>query len=97
MDTIAFPIKFKNNELVKLEQGTDKYFNQLIAATLQIAPGELVLEAGFGIRNMAFEKPSIEDIKQLLTVYFPELYIDSVNLFQNQNTEEYFVSVSYSQ
>jgi hypothetical protein len=96
MDTLAFPIKFKDNHIVSYYEGTDEYYNQLISLAMQIAPGEIALDVDFGMRNMTFERPSNSGISQTLSFYFPEITISSVNIFSDRTTTDFSIELSYT-
>lgn len=95
MDTLAFPLRFTNNHLVSLGEGTDDYYNQLISLALQIAPGELALQLDFGTRNMTFNEPSESGIRQTISFYFPELSITDLEISKERNISSYSVNLSY--
>ena len=96
MDSLAFPIRFNNNQISKVIEGTDPYYNQFIATAIQVGPGELVLDVDFGVRDMTFGIPNPAGIKQSISFYFPEIYVEEVNTFKYQETSDYSVSVKYS-
>jgi hypothetical protein len=96
MDTLGFPIRFKDNHIVSHSEGTDAYYNQLISLAFQIAPGEIALDVDFGMRNMTFEKPSIAGIRQTLAFYFPEISINDVNIFSDRDTADFSIELSYT-
>ena len=95
MDTLAFPIRFTDNHIASLDEGTDAYYNQLIALALQIAPGELALQLDFGTRNMTFSDPSEAAIRQTIAFYFPEITVTDLAISKNENTSSYSVNLSY--
>lgn len=96
METISLPIKFTNNHLEIIEPGTDKYYNHLIALAVQIAPGEMPLDVDYGVRDMAFTDTSNASIGQVLSLYFPELSIDSVRVAKDMKTSNFFIDISYT-
>lgn len=95
MDTLAFPIRFINNHVASLSEGTDAYYNQLISLALQIAPGELALQLDFGTRNMTFSEPSESGVRQTISFYFPELSITDLVISKDVKTSSYSVNLSY--
>ena len=95
MDTLAFPIRFTNNHVVTLSEGTDNYYNQLISLALQIAPGELALQLDFGTRDMTFSKPAESAVRQTISFYFPELSITDLTISKDGNATSYSVNLSY--
>jgi len=96
MDTLGFPIRFKDNHIVSHYEGTDDYYNQLISLSLQTAPGEIALAVDFGMKNMTFDKPIISGIKQTLSFYFPEITVSSLNIFATRDTADYSIELSYT-
>jgi hypothetical protein len=96
MDTIAFPLRFSANHLATLETGSEEYFNQLISVAIQTAPGEYALDIDFGIKDMTFTDMTSSSIKQTLSFYFPELFVDNVKVVQDVKTSNYLVDVFYN-
>lgn len=95
METIGFPIQFVNNEIKKHNVGTSSYYSQLIALSLQILPGELIMDDGYGVDVGLFRRPSSDEIKHKLSRLFPELLITDVDVSQNRKTTDYNINVSY--
>jgi hypothetical protein len=96
MDTLAFPVRFKDGHIVSHAEETDAYYNQLISLAFQISPGEMALAVDFGMRNMTFEKPTVFGIKQTLSFYFPEIFVSDVNIFSSPETEDFSIELSYT-
>lgn len=95
MDSIAFPIRFSNNELKKLTQDSDDYFNQAISVLVQTVPGEMPLDPGFGVKSMEFTKPRSSIIQRAIESYYPEIAIKKIELRQDVNTQNYNIRISY--
>lgn len=95
MDSIEFPIKFSNNEIKKLSDGSDDFFNQAISVLVQTVPGEMPLDPGFGIRSMEFTKPRSSIIQRAIESYYPEIAVKKIDVRQDVNNQNYNIRISY--
>lgn len=96
MDTIAFPIRFVDNQVVKLIDGTTQYYNQMIALAVQILPGELIMDDSYGTPSFVFENPTKTGIEKTISEFFPEIFIEQIAINQNTANSTYSVNVVYT-
>lgn len=75
MDALKIPLQFKGGSLVTLSDDTDDYYAQLIATTMQIAPGELILQPGFGVASPEFDTVAMASFAQTVAQFIPEVDI----------------------
>lgn len=75
MDALKFPLQFTGGSLAVLSDETDEYYAQLIATTMQIAPGELILQPEYGVASPEFDTVAMASFAQTVAQFLPEVDI----------------------
>jgi hypothetical protein len=75
MDTLKFPLEFKDGDAVRLQQGTRPYYELLLGLGIVTKIGELKITPKFGIIDPAFDAGAKEQLLILVAQNFPELTI----------------------
>jgi len=94
MDTLSFPIRFVNGSIEKIEEGTDAYYGQLLALTIQIRPEELPLTPYYGVEDPVFSDESKILVASKASYFIPEIDIDNVQIVE-QDSGRSNVKVSF--
>lgn len=80
MDSFKIPFQFKNSQIEKVVDGTDEYFAQLLALTIQILPGELPLSPDYGVPDPAFSEEAKQQLAFTAGAFIPEIVLQSVDI-----------------
>lgn len=80
MDTLKFPVRFRQGSLEKLEDETDDYYAQFLALALQILPGELGLNPQYGVEDPTFSESLTRDLAFTAGAYIPEIIVDTASI-----------------
>jgi phage baseplate assembly protein W len=83
MDSFAHPFRFSAGNVVKIDDQTDAFAAQVIAAALKTQPGELVITDDFGCESAEFMAIDGAGLVYSISRYHPTITIDSI-------TEEIF-------
>lgn len=75
---MRIPLRFRNGEAEKLEDGSDDYFAQLLALTTQILPGELPLNPNYGVDDPTFDERARRQLAFLVGAFIPEITLERV-------------------
>ena len=75
---MRIPLRFRNGEAEKLEDGSDDYFAQLLALTTQILPGELPLNPNYGVDDPTFDETARRQLAFLVGAFIPEITLERV-------------------
>lgn len=79
MDILKFPLSFNaDGSMVKLDQGSEGYFKQLVSFALLIEPYSLPLSPDFGTYDPAFMKTYPEMLAISASKFIPEITVTSV-------------------
>lgn len=84
MDTLKFPIRFRQGAVEKLDDGSDDYYAQLLALAIQIIPGELRLNPQYGVEDPTFSDILTRDLAFTAGAYIPEIIIDTADISINE-------------
>lgn len=97
MDTIRFPVQFKNGITVKVVENTDAYWAQFLAMLVRINNNELVLEPTYGVNDPVFSQIDAGRIKLSARRFYPEVDITTVNINQASidGTQKVKIDFSY--
>lgn len=87
MDALKIPLQFVGGSLAVLSDTSDEYYAQLIATTIQIAPGELVLQPSYGVASPVFDNVAMASFAQTAAQFLPEVNIIDVLTKPNDNGE----------
>lgn len=85
MDTLAFPLKFVNGSVQKIVDGSDQYFAQLLAVTIQIKPGELPLTPYYGVEDPAFDDETKSVLASSAAFFIPEIDIQDIQISETDS------------
>lgn len=96
MDTIKFPLSFKNGVTEKLAENTDQYWAQFIAMLVRVETGEILLEPTYGINDPTFSKLDTGRVKLVARRFYPEIEIDSVDVQRPSTDGGQKIKISYS-
>ena len=96
MDTIKFPISFKNGVTEKLPEGTDQYWAQFLAMLVRVETGEMLLEPTYGINDPTFSKLDTGRVKLVARRFYPEIEINSVDAQRPSGDGAQKIKISYS-
>jgi hypothetical protein len=80
MDSFKIPMRFRNGDVEKVVDGTDDYYAQLLALTIQILPGELPLTPQYGVADPVFDEEAKEQLAFIAAAFIPEIILDSVDI-----------------
>jgi len=84
MDTIKFPLRFaESGEALRLSDGSDEYYAQMLALAMQIMPGELPLAPDYGTEDPTFSTDSKLTFIATAASYVPEVEISEVEIRQD--------------
>jgi hypothetical protein len=88
MDTLKFPLEFKDGDAVRLQQGTRPYYELLLGLGIVTKIGELKITPKFGVIDPAFDAGAKEQLLILVAQNFPELTITKLkeNISDNGGT-----------
>jgi hypothetical protein len=97
MNTIKFPVSFKNGSLVTIEENTDEYWSQFLGMLVRVETGELPLEPTYGINDPIFSTIDAGRVKLASKRFYPEVEIISVNIGQASfdGTQKLNINFSY--
>lgn len=84
MDTLKFPIRFRQGEVEKLTEGNDDFYAQLLALSLQIVPGELPLTPQFGVEDPTFSPALTRDLAFTAGAFIPEIIVDTAQIVTDE-------------
>lgn len=96
MDTIKFPISFKNGVTEKLTDDTDQYWAQFLAMLVRVETGEMLLEPTYGINDPTFSKLDTGRVKLVVRRFYPEIEINSVDIQRPSGDGTQKIKISYS-
>lgn len=85
MDTLVFPLKFVNGSAQKIVDGTDEYYAQLLAITIQIRPGELPLTPYYGVEDPAFDDETKNVLATSAAFFIPEIDVQDVQITETDS------------
>lgn len=95
MDTFSVPFRFSGGLASKHPEGSDQYYLHILSMVLQTQPGEMPLDANFGINDPVFERINRATVMELAAKYVPELNIQQIaTVLDNDGVER--VVVQYS-
>ena len=80
MNTIKFPLSFKNGAVSTIEENTDEYWSQFLGMLVRVETGELPLEPTYGINDPAFSTIDSGRVKLAARRFYPEVEISEVNI-----------------
>lgn len=78
MIAFRFPLRFANGNIGTVSMADDEFFAQLLASTMQILPGELILRPEFGVQSPEFDAVQTAQFAQLAAQFIPEIQISDV-------------------
>jgi len=56
----------------------DEFYAQLLATTMQILPGELILRPQYGVRSPEFDAAQTAQFAQLAAQFIPEIQVTDI-------------------
>jgi len=77
VDTFKFPVSFRAGGIQKLTDGTDDYYAQLLALSIQIIPGELPLNPQYGVQDPTFSESLTRDLAFTAGAFIPEIIVET--------------------
>jgi len=78
MDSFAHPFRFSGGKVVKVDDQTDAFAAQVIAAALKTEPGELPITDDFGCEAAEFMTIDSSGLIYSMSAYHPTITIDSI-------------------
>lgn len=88
MDTFSVPLRFSDGLAAKHSEGTEQYYLHILSMVLQTQPGEMPLDANFGINDPVFVRIDRATVLELAAKYVPELNIQQVaTIIDNDGVE----------
>lgn len=96
MDTIKFPLSFKNGVTEKLIENTDQYWAQFLAMMVRVESGEMLLEPTYGINDPTFSQLDVGRVKLVAGRFYPEIDIESVTVQRPSASGSQKIKISYS-
>lgn len=94
MDSLSFPIKFNDDGLKRLTQGSYEYYRQMLTIALMTEPGEHPITPDFGVYDPSFVPVEPEDFILTAARFVPEVEI--YNVVPSAVKETGGVSVEFS-
>lgn len=92
MDTFSVPFRFSGGLAAKHQEGSDQYYLNILSMVLQTQPGEMPLDANFGVNDPVFERINRATIMELAAKYVPELTIEQIaTILDNDGVERVVV------
>lgn len=79
MDSFAHPFRFSGGKVVKIDDQTDAFAAQMVAAALKTQPGELVITDDFGCQPAEFMVVDSAGLVYSISRYHPTITIDSIS------------------
>lgn len=79
MDSFAHPFRFSAGKVVKVDDQTDAFAAQMIAAALKTQPGELTITEDFGCQSAEFLSIDTAGLVYSMSTYHPTITIDAIN------------------
>ena len=79
MDSIAHPFRFSGGHVVVVDDESDAYAAQIIAAVVKTEKGEMPLNPDFGTRQPEFAALDRSGIAYTVAAYHPSINIDSIS------------------
>jgi hypothetical protein len=94
MSTLSVPFRFTNvGSVAQHAEGSSSYYGHILSNVLQTEPGELALDASFGTEDPTFEAISRATLVEMAAKYVPEIRINNISTFINDNgTEQVVIS-----
>jgi hypothetical protein len=93
MDCLSFPIKFTNDGLKRLPEGSFDYFKQILTISMLTEPGEHPITPDFGVYDPSFIPVEPENFILNAARFVPEVEIRNINPSLNEDGS---VSVEFS-
>lgn len=78
MDSFSYPFRFAGGKVVKVDDQTDQYAAQIVAAAIKTAPGELPITSDFGSKAAEFSSLDTTGLLYSVSTYHPTITIDSI-------------------
>ena len=94
MDSFAHPFRFSGGKVVKVDDQTDQFAAQIVAAAIKTEPGEMPVTTDFGSRAAEFGSIDTTGLLYSLSAYHPGITIDSVSEVVEEDRR--VVSVEFS-
>lgn len=79
MDTFSHPFRFVNGNVSKVDDRSDAFSAQIIAAVIKTATGEMLLTPDFGTRQSEFSSLDRSGLAYSIASYHPLVSIDSIS------------------
>ena len=79
METFSVPFRFSGGLAVKHAEDDEQYYLHILSMVIQTQPGEMPLDANFGVNDPVFQRIETASIVELATKYVPELRIDRIS------------------
>lgn len=93
MDCLAFPIKFTESGLKRLEEGSYDYYKQILTISILTEPGEHPITPDFGVYDPSFIPIEPENFILNAARFVPEIEVKNINPSINSDGS---VSVEFS-
>ena len=79
MDSLSFPIKFTNDGLQRLPEGSFDFFKQILTISMLTEPGEHPITPDFGVYDPSFIPVEPENFILNAARFVPEVEIRNIN------------------
>jgi hypothetical protein len=79
MDSLSFPIKFTDDGLKRLSEGSFDYFKQILTISILTEPGEHPITPDFGVYDPSFIPIEPENFILNAARFVPEVGITNIN------------------
>jgi hypothetical protein len=79
MDCLSFPIKFTNEGLKRLPEGSFDFFKQILTISMLTEPGEHPITPDFGVYDPSFIPVEPENFILNAARFVPEVEIRNIN------------------
>lgn len=79
MDALAYPFRFSRGRAVRLDDASDEYAAQCIAALIRTRPAEIVVRPSFGVADPTFERFDATRLYFGVANFFPDIAITDVS------------------
>jgi|SRR6478609_3251045 len=78
MDVWAHPFRFNGGKVVKVDEFSDAYAAQTIAATIKTGKGELWLNPAYGTDSIEFAGTDLSGLMYSLSAFHPYIRVEGI-------------------
>jgi len=97
MQTLVFPLTFGSNGRAAVYDSSQRvFFDQVIALTVRIEPGELPLDPGFGTVDPTFDTGEPNGLRSSLAQYWPQIRVSAIERFDISDSGNVSIFVDYT-